>query len=126
MRLSSALCLLAFTMSFLLVSQDARAEVTEGSQLVVVRNTLPIASVDVKVCLDPPDVGEGIVITVLHYSPAVGWSSPASFAWSYAADPTGCNTRSGVFWAFAPGTVYVSAALSSGGPSVYLGSWPIN
>ena len=122
----STLCLAFFSLCVCLFSQDALAGVTEGSRLVDVNNGPPIAGVYVKVCLDPALEGEGVVITVLHYSPATGWSSRGAFSWYYTADPTGCNSRSGVYWPFPTGTLYVSAALASGGPSFYLGSWQIN
>jgi len=126
MKALRAFCFLFFPLSIFLFSQDSLAGVTEGSQLVEVKNSLPVAGVYVKVCLDPPLEGEGITITVLHYSPATGWSFPGNFSWYYTADPTGCNSRSGVYWPFATGTLYVSATLASGGPSFYLGSWQIN
>jgi hypothetical protein len=106
---------------------SARAEANEiysGQLNRIINDNVFVASVDVTVCANlPSGESDGVVVRVLHVSPATGWSDKGSFSWDVYQ--SGCSTRSGAYWPFPQGTIHVSATLSSGGPSFFLGSYTI-
>jgi hypothetical protein len=105
-----------------LFALNASAAIYDGG-LDNVTNGPMVASVSVTVCAEQPSGEDGIIVTVLHYSPSVGWTNYGDFSWYFSS--VGCYERSGVYWPFPSGTMHVSAKLASGGPSYYLGYWVI-